>query len=143
MSHFTALELQIKDPKALEDGLRALGFNVESHDKAQALNTAWASITSGSAEIIVRCANNSAIGRADIGFKKGDDGNWSMVADDYELRKGRKWNESSLLSAVKVEYGVAVATKAAIASGMTVSRQLSNDGKVQLRMVPQKLAVRR
>lgn len=143
MSHFSSVELQIKDREALEAALKTIGFEIESHKTAQALNTHWSSMTSGAAQIIVRCSNpKNQIGRADIGFLQDGDV-WKLVADDYELRQSRVWTEQSLTSKIKVEYGVAVATKAAIAKGMMVDRLTTSDGKVQLKLTQQTLVSRR
>lgn len=146
MSHFTSLELEITDRDSLIAGLQALGFkDIEVHANGALMNTYWKSMNKPtSANVIVRCPNNyGGIGRSDIGFALVD-GKYQMICDEYELRKGATWcSQKDFTTAVKIEYGVAVATKAAIAKGMQVTRERANDGRVQLKMVSQKQVVRR
>ena len=146
MSHFTSLELQISDRDSLIAGLQAIGFkDIEIHANGSLMNTYWKSMNEPTtANVIVRCPNNQgSIGRSDVGFVLVD-GKYQMICDEYELRKGMTWSsQKEFTTAVKIEYGVAVATKAAIAKGMQVTRERTNDGRVQLKMIPQKQVVRR
>ena len=146
MSHFTSLELQISDRDSLIAGLQAIGFkDIEVHANRSLMNTYWKSMNKPTtANVIVRCPNNKgAIGRSDVGFVL-IDGKYQMICDEYELRKGVTLaSQKDFTTAVKIEYGVAVATKAAIAKGMQVTRERTNDGRVQLKMIPQKIVSRR
>ena len=146
MSHFTSLELEISDRDSLIAGLQAIGFkDIEVHVNGALMNTRWQSMNKPTkANVIVRCQNNEgAIGRSDVGFVLVD-GKYQVICDEYELSKGMTWKtQKDFTTAVKIEYGVAVATKAAIAKGMQVTRERANDGRVQLKMVPQKVVARR
>ena len=140
MSHFANIELEITDVQCLKTALEALGLtNIETHLLAEPLQTYWSD--KATANVIVRYAKNPAIGRSDIGFQLVN-GKYQMLADDYELRKGMNWNEATFTTAVKVEYGIAAATKAAKAKGMNVVRE-TNNGRVQLRLTPQRVMARR
>ncbi len=92
MSHFTTIKTHIVDSKALIAALNDVGFNeVEVFDKAQPLIGFGGTSRQQDAEIIIR---KKVVGSlfSDLGFKRGGDGTFDAIMDDYDAKKySRKW----------------------------------------------------
>ena len=121
MSHFTSIELTIKDEASLLAALSELGFEgrVERHDTPQTLYGYHGDARPEQADVIIRRAH---IGRSsnDIGFARQTDGTWRAIISEYDARigYGTAWQQKVAQLA-----GVHAATAEARRRGYQVSRQ--------------------
>lgn len=129
MSHFAAIKLQFKDDILLAT-LANLGLTPIVHRIPTELVSRWGNKEKVSAHIVIPRAQ-LGIG-ADIGFLREADGNYSLIADDWEL-KGENRNFRQKLAA---EYTAQVAVK----SGCKIkSRETLPDGRLQIKLTPNKV----
>jgi Protein of unknown function (DUF1257) len=101
MSHFTAIQTQIKHTEHLLKALADLGFKqVEVHETAQHLFGFRGDVRSQTAEVIIRRHYIGAVSN-DIGFKQQADGSYEAIISEYD----RQVYSQSWLNQLTQRYG--------------------------------------
>ena len=128
MSHFAAIKLEFKDENVLLAALTNLGLTPIVHRTPTELVSRWGNKESHCAHIVIP-RDQLKIG-ADIGFLRESDGNYSLVADSWEL-KGENRNFQQRLAA---EYAAQMAVK--VTGSSVKSREFLSNGDLQIRLRP-------
>ncbi|MEP7339476.1 MAG: DUF1257 domain-containing protein [Acidobacteriota bacterium] len=127
MSHYATIKTQIKNPKLLKAALEARGYKVEQHEKPVVLRGYQGGFT---AEVVIRRRDAKAQW-GDIGWKRGEDGNFSFVFDDLDLKRF----DTDWQNAVNQEYAIQVGIEAQKEMGYEVmAREAQPDGSVRIVM---------
>jgi Protein of unknown function (DUF1257) len=139
MSHFTTVSLKIQDESALVSALTALGFKPEVHQEPTLLVGWYGEDKSENkfAQVIVRKAVSG--GRSDIGFVRNEDGTYTALVDDYDLRVLAYNNNPFNLEKLNREYAIQVAIRQAVKMGANFQRE-GDRLRIQ---VPQRATARR
>jgi hypothetical protein len=131
MSHFTRIELEIRDRDALVAALGDLGFHeVEVHDRPQRLVGYEADERNVKAEVIIRRKDLDAISN-DIGFRKTKTGAFEAVVADFDVDAGlgADWR-----GRLMQRYGRHVAVAKMTRKGFRVVREELRQGQLHLVM---------
>jgi len=123
MSHWTAIDLQIKSIPALRAACQELGCHLTEGNTA-----------TGYSGMSTQVDMNITIPetRYTIGVKRNSDGTFKMVADFYNRKLRATVGENGNL--LKQRYAICAAEQAARRKGYTVTRQNLNDGKIKLKV---------
>ncbi len=120
MSSFRQSQTQMNDERCLEDALKSMGHKpVVSKDK-QLVRGHYNETRK--AEIVLRKEDLKEGG--DVGFEKGKDGNFSIVADTYVMRNG--FNLEKFTKEVKQKYAEVKIRKVALSTGLTFLKKIDN-----------------
>jgi hypothetical protein len=93
MSHFSTIKTKITNAAALAEALdelfqaRGVEARIEVFETPQAMQGYYGDNGQQSAEVIVR--NQSIGSKADLGYRKENDGTYSLIWDEYEFQRGR------------------------------------------------------
>ena len=128
MSHFTTLQTQITDIKALRAALADLGFKeIEVHDKAQPLHGYRGDEREQTAEVIVR---RQHVGRLsnDLGFKRNAGGTFDALISAYDRGKySQEW-----LDRLTQRYAYHAARARLEEQGFVLASEEQKDGRIHL-----------
>jgi hypothetical protein len=129
MSFFREMKTNLTDGQCIVDALKQLGYKPVVN--ASAANVRGHYNENRKAEIILKMEDIQDGG--DIGFKKGTDGNYTIVGDTYVLHKIKM---NKLSEEVTQRYGEVKSMKIARQRGFTFKgRQVQTDGTVKLTFV--------
>jgi hypothetical protein len=142
MSHFASVQTKFTDPDAIVAALKDAGFTDAqiSVGPGQRLRGYFGGYEEGrTADIAVRArhAEEGLAGYADIGFLKGEDGSYSLVADDYDLDHARweyglEWNRG-LGKRFNQRYAFRVVEKQAKQKGFVITKvEEMQDGSMRV-----------
>ena len=128
MSHFTTLQTQITDVKALRAALADLGFgDVEVHDRAQHLYGYRGDEREQTAEVIVRRKHLGWLSN-DLGFKRNAGGTFDAIISNYDRRKySQEW-----LDRLTQRYAYHAARAKLEEQGFVLTSEEQKDGKIHL-----------
>ncbi len=133
MSHYSCVEIELRDGAALVAALNRLGFEgkVEVHDTAQGLYGYHNDLRPERADIIIR---RQHVGYAsnDIGFERQTDGTYRAWISEYDGRQGHY--DQTWLSQLKQYYATAKAKTEAKKRGYMVKETIMSDGKIRLKL---------
>jgi hypothetical protein len=118
MSHFTDVELEIKDLQALEDACKEMGFELVRN------TTARYYYGSKQADIVIKLS-----GKYDMTVEKSENG-YKLQADWYDGHVARCVGQNADL--LKQNYATHVAMRMARKKGYRVQRRNLQNGKVEL-----------
>ncbi|MEM9218287.1 MAG: DUF1257 domain-containing protein [Cyanobacteria bacterium P01_F01_bin.150] len=119
MSHFTRIKIQIKDSNLLLQTLNELGYTVEQNVSVRGYGG-----HTTTAEYVIRRENGY-----DVGFQKGSDGNYEMVADFSSARL----NTKEFAGAIQQKYAHNVLLQSVSEQGYTVeAEEVMEDGTVRV-----------
>jgi hypothetical protein len=141
MSHFATIELKISDQDALVKAIKQVyGWDAEVASNAEGIQLdGWYGNETNTAHVVIRRSQMGDCARADIGFIKGADGNYSFIGDDYAMRQSIDVGQNQFTAIISREYAKQVVIKQAQRMGAIVNREGDN-----LRLtVPNRQAVRR
>ena len=127
MSAYGEFVTEFKEQGYLVKALEQLGYVVEVHAQAQALQGYMGDTRKQTADVIIRREHVGAASN-DIGFAKQGDGRFSAIISDYDMRlHGHSWLE-------KVKQGYAEQRTLAVAHqrGYVLKRREVKDNRVQL-----------
>lgn len=131
MSHYSEVQIEMRDGAALVAALNRLGFKgkVEVHREAQPLYGYQGDARAQTAHIIIR---QQYVGQAanDLGFERQPDGKYRVWVSDYD-RKYNKYDDA-WMGRLKQAYGVEKARTEAKKKGYRVSEQKLDDGRIRL-----------
>lgn len=123
MSHFTKVELELRDAACIKGALEDMGFTVETGSvtiKGYAGNK--------QDDIVVRKSQLPSGCYGDMGFRLNKTtGKYDLVCDEMDLNAGKL-----RLGELKQGYGVRKVRMAAKRQGFRVVRESRNKGKVQI-----------
>ncbi|MBF2080041.1 MAG: DUF1257 domain-containing protein [Synechococcales cyanobacterium T60_A2020_003] len=118
MSHFTTIQVQIKDGDVLAQALNELGYDVEPNAPVRGYQG-----STTVAEYVIRQANGY-----DLGFRKNGEF-YELVADFW----GTKINQQEFLNAISQRYAHAMLLKTAARDGFTIEDQETlADGSIRV-----------
>ena len=131
MSHFTAIQTQIRDVNALVKALEDIGFQdkLEIHETAQGLYGFQGDLRPETAEVIIRRQYLGAASN-DIGFKKQEDGTYEAVISSYDraYKYTQQW-----VNELTQRYGYHVLMATAPAQGFTIEEEETlEDGTIRV-----------
>ncbi|MDD2903886.1 MAG: DUF1257 domain-containing protein [Syntrophales bacterium] len=131
MSHYSEVQIEMRDGAALVAALNRLGFKgkVEVHREAQPLYGYQGDVRAQKAHIIIR---QQHVGPAanDLGFERQPDGKYRVWVSDYDKRYNKY--DDAWLGKLKQAYGVEKARAEARKKGYRVSEQKLDDGRIRL-----------
>ena len=130
MSHYSEVQVELRDRAALEAALNRLGFEgkVEVHKEAQHLYGYQGDARAQKAHIIIR---RQHVGRwaNDLGFERQADGRYRVWVSEYDQRHGY---DDAWMGRLKQAYGIEKARLEAKKRGYRVSEQKQDNGTVRL-----------
>lgn len=129
MSHFTQIELEIRDRDALVAALADLGLTAaEVHDQPQHLYGYEGDVRPEKAEVIIRREHVGTLSN-DIGFCKTGSGAYEAIVSEYDQANGygQDWRNRLLQ-----RYGRHVAVAKLAKKGFRVVREEARDGKLHV-----------
>jgi altronate dehydratase len=132
MSHFTKVELELKDGECIKDALKRLGLEVESGEKV--VIKGYNANRSGNIVVRKSQLNKFLKGKGtcfgDMGFKLNKQtGKYELVCDEMDLNAGQL-----PMGKLKQEYGVSMTRKIARCQGFRVVRETREKGKVRIQL---------
>jgi len=131
MSQWTSVELEMNDGECIVAALKEMGFLPEVHDTAQSIE-GYGGFRSRdqlkTANIIVRKKQIEGISWADLGFRKNDNGAYTMVSD-------LKHSGQKLTGQLKQLYGKHRVVKQVRRLGYSVtSQKVDKEGRIKIRV---------
>lgn len=131
MSHYSEVEIEIRDRAALLAALGRLGFTgdkVEVHETPKNLYGYEGGRRAQTAHIIIRRQN---VGTAsnDLGFVRGADGNYKAIISEFD---GRHGYGATWTGKLKQAYGVEKARAEAKKRGYRIKEETLPGGRVRL-----------
>ena len=128
MSHFTTLQTQLADVKALHAALADLGFKeVEVYDKAQPLHGYRGDERAQTAEVIVRRQHVGPLSN-DLGFKRNAGGTFDALISEYDRAKySQEW-----LDRLTQRYAYHAARAKLEEQGFALVSEEQKDGRIHL-----------
>lgn len=131
MSHYTSIQLEIRDRDALVAALADLGFaEVEVHERPRHLRGFEGDRRSQKAEVIIRRRHLGDVSN-DIGFRRTPSGTYDAIISEYDQEEGygADWRNRLMQ-----RYGRHVAVNRLQKKGFRVVREEARDGKLHLVM---------
>ena len=129
MSEYTTIEVKIRDPKALGQALKELGYEYESHDVPQSLYGYQGDERKEKANIIVR-QKYVGSGSNDVGFVRESDGNYTMIISKYDRSNAK--SKSNFIDKLPQIYSKHAILRQVKSMGYTVRSKKSIDGKIKI-----------
>jgi hypothetical protein len=119
MSHFTTIKVQIKNSEILADVLTELGHDFETNTQVRGYRG-----DKTNAEYAIRRSNGY-----DIGFRKGSDGNYEIVADF----SAAGINQSQFVNEIQQKYAHQMLLHTAATQGYSIeAEEVLEDGTVRV-----------
>jgi hypothetical protein len=130
MSHYSEVEIELRDRAALLAALGRLGFagKVEVHDTPQNLYGYEGDRRAQTAHLIIR-RQNVGMASNDLGFIRGADGNYRAIISDFD---GRHGYGAAWTGKLKQAYGVEKARAEAKKRGYRIKEETLPGGRVRL-----------
>jgi len=131
VSHYTTIQLEIRDRDALVAALADLGFGrVEVHDQPQHLHGYEDHVRPEKAEVIIRRKHVGPMSN-DIGFRRTKTGAFEAIISEYDAGEGHGFRWRNRLMQ---RYGRHAAVAKLAKKGFRVVREETLDGKLHLVM---------
>ena len=119
MSHFTTIKVQIKNSEILADVLTELGHKFETDTQVRGYRG-----DKTNAEYVIRRSNSY-----DIGFRKGNDDNYEIVADF----SAAGINQSQFVNEIQQKYAHQMLLHTATTQGYSIeAEEVMEDGTVRV-----------
>jgi hypothetical protein len=133
MSHYSEVQIEIRDGAALVAALERLGFKgkIEIYQEAQALRGYKGDRREQQAHIIIR---RQHVGSAanDIGFERQSDGSYKAWISDFDQSVTGNNYGTAWQGKLKQAYGVEKAKAEAKKKGYRVTEKKQDDGRIRL-----------
>jgi hypothetical protein len=128
MSHYTEVECQIRDDRALVEALKELGFEVEVNQTPVPLYGWHGDLRPERAEVVIRRVH---VGHSsnDIGFARQPDGTFKAIISEFDVRQGK---DQTWMNKVRQLAAVHTTLLVARRRGQRVERRVDARGRQQV-----------